>query len=350
MPNPTNSPDLLLAAATKHGASDLLLSPGSPPAVRAHGVIHPLGSIRLTAQDVEQVMRVLVGEERLHEFERRGEMDFPATYGEQRLRGSAYLRDGAPALVLRLIPAQIPTPAELGLPPVIAELAEQSQGLILFTGASGQGKSTSQAALVDMLNRKQALHIVTIEDPIEFVHPPHTSIVDQREVGNDTTSFAQALKHVMRQNPDVILIGEMRDLETIQAAMNVAETGHLVMSTLHANDACQAVDRIVYALPPGSREQVQAQLSLVLLAVVNQRLVRDRYARLVLAAEVLLNTPAIAKLIREGKTAQLYNTMEIQRQGGMQTMNHALEALVAKGVVAPNEAQRYMIRRESKVL
>jgi twitching motility protein PilT len=202
--------------------------------------------------------------------------------------------------------------------------------------------------LVDHVNRRYARHIVTIEDPIEFLHPSQKSIVDQREVGRDTNSFAEGLRHVMRQNPDLILIGEIRDLESIETALCVAETGHLVLSTLHANDACQAVDRLVYASPPGRQEQIRIQLSLVLLAIVNQRLLRGKTGRLVLAVELLLNSSAVSRLIRDGRTAQLYGAMELDSQRGVQTMNHALESLVSRGLVTMDEASRYMSGRESR--
>jgi twitching motility protein PilT len=338
----------LLIEAERHTASDILVSPGSPPSFRSAGLIHAALGSRLTAQDVELLVRSVVQEDGWRRLEETRELDFAATHLGHRLRGNAFWRDGAPAVCLRLIPHTVPAPDQLGLPALFLEMMEKPQGLILFTGAAGQGKTTSQASLVDHVNRHHAKHIVTIEDPIEFLHPSQRSIVDQREVGRDTNSFADGLRHVMRQNPDIILIGEMRDPETIEAALCVAETGHLVLSTLHANDACQAVDRIVYASPPARQEQVRMQLGLVLLAIVNQRLVRAKTGRLVLAVEVLLSNPAISRLIRDGKTSQLYGAMELDSQSGVQTMNHALESLVSRGVVSLEEATRYTSRRESR--
>jgi twitching motility protein PilT len=338
----------LLVEAEQHNASDLLISPGSPPALREAGLIRFIGSQRLTAEQAEALIREVVGKTEWEKLQTTRELDFPAVHMGHRLRGNAYWRDGAPALALRMIPHAIPTPEQLTLPHVLVDLIQETQGMLLFTGAAGQGKTTSVASLLDYLNRHVSRHIVTVEDPIEFVHASRTSIVDQREVGFDTTSFAEALRHAMRQNPDAIFIGEMRDLETMKAALVVAETGHLVVSTLHANDACQAVDRIVYAFPDGMQPHIRAQLSMVLLAIANQRLVRSKSGRLMLALELLLNNPAVARLIREGKTAQLYGAMEIDRQRGVQTMNEALDALVKRGVVAPTEAARYLSRYESR--
>jgi twitching motility protein PilT len=334
--------------AEAHGASDILFSPGSPASFRANGLIQAIDGPRVTAGDVEQLLRTVVEERGWRELEERRELDFAATFLGHRLRGIAFWRVGLPAACFRLIPQTVPGPSQLGLPPVLVELMERPQGLLLFTGAAGQGKSTSQASLVDHVNRRYARHIVTIEDPIEFLHPSQKSIVDQREVGRDTNSFAEGLRHVMRQNPDLILIGEIRDLESIETALCVAETGHLVLSTLHANDACQAVDRLVYASPPGRQEQIRIQLSLVLLAIVNQRLLRGKTGRLVLAVELLLNSSAVSRLIRDGRTAQLYGAMELDSQRGVQTMNHALESLVSRGLVTMDEASRYMSGRESR--
>lgn len=344
------TPEQIVEAGVQHGASDIIVSPGSPPSIRVSGLIHAADARALTPQDVEHILRALLDEKQMRDFARRRDLDFAATLSGQRFRGSAYWRDGVPALTLRLVPARIPTPEQLGLPSILLDLIEQSQGLLIFSGASGQGKSTSQASLVDHLNHKRSIHIITIEDPVEFLVPSQKSIVDQREVGRDTLSFAEGARHAIRHSPDVLLVGEMRDRETLATALNLAETGHLVLTTSHANDACQALDRLLAMFPESSQEQLRNQLSLVLLAVVNQRLVRDKYDRYVLACEVLLNGPAIARLIREGKTAQLYNAMELDRRAGVQTMNQALQSLVSRGIVLPAEAERYMVRRESRGL
>jgi twitching motility protein PilT len=232
---------------------------------------------------------------------------------------------------------------ELGLPESIKDLANARQGLVLVTGPTGQGKTTTQAALIDLINNTRACHIVTVEDPIEYVHNHKRSIVDQREVGSDTKSFAIALKYVLRQNPDVILVGEMRDLETIQAALTAAETGHLVFATLHTNDAIQTVDRIIDVFPPGQQQQVRFQLSLALLAIISQRLLPkvDNTGR-VLAAEVLLNNNAIANLIREGKTHQVYSVVETSAKDGMLTLDRSLKALYKRGIISYEEAASNM--------
>jgi len=221
-------------------------------------------------------------------------------------------------------------------------------GLVLFTGAAGQGKSTSQASLIQFINERQARHIVTIEDPIEYVHVPMRSVIDQREIGRDTPSFAGALRHVLRQTPDVIQIGEMRDLDTMQAAMSIAETGHLVLSTVHTHDAVQALVRIIDAFPEGARAMVRVQLSLTMTAIINQRLIRGTRGDLVLACEVLLNTPAVAAQIRDGHFDQIYSSLELDRASGMQTLNSSLEALVKAGRIDGELAARYLVKRESR--
>lgn len=344
------TPEQIVEAGVQQGASDIIVSPGSPPAVRVSGILHPINSRPVTAMEVEYILRTLLDEKQQGDFARKRDLDFAVSFSGQRFRGSAYWRDGLPALALRLIPARIPTPDQLGLPTILLDLVDQPQGLIIFSGASGQGKSTSQASLVDYLNHKRAIHVITIEDPVEFLVPSQKSIIDQREVGRDTLSFAEGARHAMRHSPDVLLVGEMRDRETMGTVLNLAETGHLILTTSHANDACQALDRLLAMFPENVQEQLRNQLSMVLLAVVNQRLVRDKYDRYVLACEVLLNGPAIAKLIREGKTAQLYNAMELDRRAGVQTMNQALQSLVSRGIVLPVEAERYMVRRESRGL
>lgn len=339
--------DELLESAISQEVSDVLLSPGSPPVVRLRGSWLPQPGLPLTGEVVLKVIERIVPPAGLAAFLERRDYDFAADLGGRRFRGNAYFRAGEPGLALRLLPKRIPLPDELGLPKILSDLVLSPTGLILFTGAAGQGKSTSQAALLQHLNEHQARHVVTIEDPIEYVHTPVRCVIDQREVGRDTQSFATGLRHVLRQAPDVMLIGEMRDLETMQSALSIAETGHLVLSTVHTNDAVQALVRIIDAFPQMARETVRTQLSLIVSAIVNQRLIKGVDGKLVLACEVLVNTPAVAAQIREGHFEQIYGTMEIDRRSGMQTLNHSLETLVEAGRLDPQLAERYMIARES---
>lgn len=341
--------DELFAFAAKQTASDILFSPGMPVGMRVNGSIRAVKMDPVDSDTIMQFLRKLVSSEELQELDTHRELDFAAVHNGQRFRGNAYWRMNKLGLALRPIAADVPSPEDLGLPQSVIDLTDLSHGLILFTGAAGQGKSTSQAALIKRLNHKYAYHIVTVEDPIEFVHKSDHSYVDQREVGSDTLTFANALRHVMRQNPDVIQVGEMRDRETMQAVLTVAETGHLVLSTLHTNDACQAIDRIIDVFPENTQAQVRTQLSLVLLAVVNQRLVPSKEGQRVLATEVLMNTHAVANLIREGKTQQLYGAFDIEGSHKSQSMNRALQKLIDHGVIEAEEAERHMVQRESRV-
>jgi len=340
----------LFAHAVGRNASDIILSPGSRPGLRVHGEIeHFEDAGEVDADLTERAVRSLVGVDGWARFLETREADLAAELHGQRFRVAAYMRGGGvPALTMRLIPSEVPTPEALGLPKVLSELVTRPQGLILFTGAAGQGKTTSQASLLQLLNRTVSRHVVTVEDPVEFVHASGTCIIDQREVGRDVTSFGRGLRQVLRQTPDVIVIGEMRDLETIEAALTIAETGHLVLSTLHTNDAVQAVTRIVDVFPPHAQEQIRTQLSLALSAVVGQRLVRNLDGQHVLAAEVLINTRAVSNVIREGRAEQLYTTMELDRASGMKTMNMALAELRDRNLIAPAEAERYRNARESQ--
>ncbi len=338
----------LIMAAQETKASDIILSPDMPAAFRIDGRMRPLKTKSLNAGEIESILHQLISPENFDVLEKKRELDFAAVYDDQRFRGNAYWRAGELALALRPIPDTIPAPETLGIPKHIIELSQKSHGLILFTGAAGQGKSTSQASLINRMNETQSFHIVTVEDPIEFVHKSNKSIVDQREVGVDTLTFAEALRHMMRQNPDVIQVGEMRDRETMQAVLSVAETGHLVFSTLHTNDACQAIDRIIDVFPEAGQNQVRTQLSLVLLAIVNQRLVPSEAGPRVLASEVLINEVAVSNLIREGKTEQLYGIFDIAGTNGSCSMNRALQDLVDSRVIAQAEAEKHMVRRESR--
>lgn len=339
----------LIDLAIARGASDVLVSPGSPPVLKIQGTLEAQPAGVMTGELARRIVEGLLTPDGLAAFRATGDHDFGVTLHGRRFRGNAFLRHGEPGLALRLFPAEIPTPDELGLPSILSDLVLAPSGLILVTGAAGQGKSTSQAALIRHLNERQTRHVVTIEDPIEYVHTPIQSVIDQREVGRDTRTFASGLRHVFRQAPDVILVGEMRDPETMDAALSVAETGHLVLSTVHASDAVQALARIVDAYPEPARDAVRTQLSRVVSAVVNQRLVVGVDGKRVLACEVLVNGPAVSAQIREGHFEQIYSTMEIEQRLGMQTLNHALEALVQEGKVHEKLARRYMVARESRV-
>ncbi|MCW8130771.1 MAG: PilT/PilU family type 4a pilus ATPase [Planctomycetota bacterium] len=331
-------------AALKRGASDILLTAGVPPCVRLHGAIMQFDHAPLTGEQTQRLLYSVLTQEQIARFEADLELDFSIHYQDRaRFRGNAYLQRGAVAAVFRLIPSVIPRPEDLGLPTVLTDLVMQAQGLILFTGPTGHGKSTSQAALIDQVNERRRAHIITVEDPIEYLHRSKNSVVDQRDVGQDTHSFSAALKHVLRQDPDVILIGELRDLETMATGLTAAETGHLVLATLHTNSAMQAVDRIIDVFPPYQQNQVRTQLSFCLLAIVAQRLVAraDGKGRVV-AVEILRNIPGIANLIREGKTQQIASMMETHAKFGMQTMDAALKDLYRRGVISRDEAARYM--------
>lgn len=336
-------------AAIKRGASDILLTAGVPPSVRLNGLICQFDHTPLNPEQTKALLYSVLTQEQVARFEADLELDFSIQYQDKaRFRGNAYVQRGAVASVFRLIPSKIPKLEDLGLPAVLEELSMQPQGLLLFTGPTGHGKSTSQAALIDLINTRKAAHIVTVEDPIEYLHFSKKSIVDQRDVGQDTHSFTSALKHVLRQDPDVVLIGEMRDLETMAVGLTAAETGHLVMATLHTNSAMQAVDRIIDVFPPNQQNQIRTQLSLSLLAIVAQRLLprADGKGRIV-AVEMLRNIPGVANLIREGKTPQIASMMETHAKFGMQTMDAALKDLYRKGLIVRDEALRYMASPQS---
>jgi len=326
------------------GASDLLISAGAPPILRINGELFRTRTDPLSQEQTKALVYSLLTDGQVASFERRRELDFSLAVGKKhRFRVNVYLQKGAVTAALRPIPETIPSLDDLGIPPTVSELATARQGLVLVTGPTGSGKTTTQAALIDLINARRACHIITVEDPIEYVHQHRRSIVDQREVGEDTDSFATALKYALRQNPDVILVGEMRDLETIQAALTAAETGHLVFATLHTNDAIQTMDRIVDVFPPEQQQQIRFQLSMTLLAILSQRLVprADGKGR-VLACEVLRNNHAIANLIREQKSHQVYSVVETGAKEGMVTMDRAVKQLYADGVITYEDAVTLM--------
>ena len=323
------------------GASDLHITTGSPPQLRIDGSLVPLKTAPLTPVETKQLCYSILADAQKHKFEEENELDLSfGVKGLSRFRANMFLQRGAVAAAFRTIPFKILTFHELGLPPIIAELAKKPRGLVLVTGPTGSGKSTTLASIIDKINTERHEHIVTIEDPIEYLHPHKNCVVNQREVGADTHSFKKALKYILRQDPDVVLVGEMRDLETIEAALVVAETGHLVFSTLHTNSAVQTINRIIDVFPPHQQSQVRAQLSLVLQAVVSQQLIarRDGRGRL-LAAEVMIPNAAIRNLIREEKVHQIYSQMQVgQSKFGMQTMSQALIGLVQRNLITPEAA------------
>ena len=327
---------VLLQEMIQRGASDLHITVGNPAKMRIDGELQNsrTGKV-LAAKDTLSLAYSILTEAQKKRFETEDELDF--SFGVQnlsRFRGNVYKQRGCVAMAIRQIPYEIISIAELGLPPVINKLAERPRGLVLVTGPTGSGKSTTLAAMVDKINRERRGHILTVEDPIEFIHRHQNCIINQREVGPDTNSFAAALKYALRQDPDVILIGEMRDLETIGAALTIAETGHLVLATLHTNSTAESINRMIDAFPSHQQAQVRAQLAFVLEGVVAQTLLpKAKGSGRIAAAEVMICTPAIRAVIRDEKIHQIYSLMQAGKKHGMQTMNDALQVLYMKGEV-----------------
>jgi len=331
--------DSLFDLVAQQNASDLLISAGAPPMLRVNGRLYRTRNEALTPEQTEKLIGTVLSAQQKEELHERKELDLSLAKGRKhRFRVNVYYQKQCVTAAFRPIPEKIPSLDDLGLPDAVERLAKMKQGLVLVTGPTGHGKTTTLAAMVDVINRSREGHIITIEDPIEFLHHHGKCIVDQREVGVDTLSFYDALRSSLRQDPDVILVGEMRDLETIQAALRAAETGHLVLATLHTNDAVQTVDRIIDVFPGEQQQQIRFMLSMTLLAVVSQRLLprSDRAGR-TLACELLLNSTAAANLIREGKTHQVYSVMETNTKEGMQTMDKALKDLYLDGQISHEE-------------
>jgi twitching motility protein PilT len=326
----------LLVQVLESGASDLHITAGMPPVMRLHGKITPMAGPRLEPADTRALMYGVMTQDQRDSLERLREFDFAhAVPGRARFRVNSYFQRSSVGAAFRLIPDRIGTFAELGLPPVLEELARKPRGFVLVTGPTGSGKSTTLAGIIDFINERQSVHVMTIEDPIEYLHHHKRSMVNQREVGSDTTSFANALKFVLRQDPDVILIGEMRDLETVAAALTAAETGHLVLATLHTQDAAQSVDRIIDVFPPHQQQQVRIQLSGTLQGIISQQLLPtiDGRSRTI-AVEVLVSTPGVRNIIREAKTQQLPTVMQTGHKYGMQTMDESLADLYRRGLIS----------------
>jgi twitching motility protein PilT len=332
----------LLKAMIEKGASDLHITTGTPPQLRIDGKLHPLKSPPLSPQETKQLCYSVLTDAQKHRFEETNELDLSFSVQKlSRFRGNVFVQRGNVSGAFRAIPFKIMTFEELELPPIVEVLAKKPRGLILVTGPTGSGKSTTLASIVDHINRDRNEHIVTIEDPIEYLHPHKGCIVNQREIGSDTDSFKAALKYILRQDPDVVLIGELRDLETIEAALTVAETGHLAFATLHTNSCVQTINRIVDVFPPYQQSQIRQQLSFVLEAVMCQTLLpRANGPGRALALEVMVPNPAIRALMRDDKIHQMYSQMQIgQGKSGMQTMNQSLASLVTKRLVDPEMAK-----------
>ncbi|MCX8032834.1 MAG: type IV pilus twitching motility protein PilT [Thermoleophilia bacterium] len=332
----------ILKQVVEKQASDLHISVGLPPIVRVDGRLQPLDMPPLKPTDTRELIYSFLTQEQRQKLETEWELDLSySVYGVARFRVNVYFQRGTLSAAFRLIPVKIKTLEELGLPKVLHTFATKPRGLVLVTGPTGSGKSTTLAAIIDEINRTRDDHIVTIEDPIEFLHNHKRCLVNQREVGSDTKAFATALRSVLRQDPDVILIGEMRDLETIQIALTAAETGHLVLATLHTQDCPQTIDRMIDVFPPHQQEQIRVQIAATLEGVVTQQLIpKAGGVGRVVACEVLIATPAVRNLIREGKTHQLYTVMQTGGQYGMQTMNAALADLVRRGQITKDMALR----------
>jgi twitching motility protein PilT len=339
----------LLKAMIEKGASDMHITTSTPPLLRIDGSIVPLKLPPLGPVETKQLcFSVLTEEQRAH-FEKHNELDLSfGVKGLSRFRANIYMQRGAVAGAFRTIPFKILTSDELGLPPIVSEFANKPSGLVLVTGPTGSGKSTTLAAIIDKINSEQRLHIITVEDPIEYLHPHKLSIVNQREVGTDTEGFKNALKYVLRQDPDVVLIGEMRDLETIEAALTISETGHLVFATLHTNSAVSTINRIIDVFPPHQQSQVRAKLSFVLQGVLSQQLLpRWNAPGRVMAMEIMVPNAAIRNLIREDKVHQIYSQMQVgQEKFAMQTLNQCLYALVQRRLISVEEAMGRSIEPE----
>jgi len=331
----------LLTLMIERGASDLHITTGTYPQIRQNGKLVALNQFeQLSPQETQRLAYSVLNENQKQKFEEENELDLSfGIQGLARFRCNVYRQRGAVGAAVRVIPFKVRSFQELNLPPIVEQLADRPKGLILVTGPTGSGKSTTLAAMIDKINSERSEHIVTIEDPIEFVHQHKRCVVNQREVFSDTHSFQKALKYILRQDPDVVLVGEMRDLETVQAALTIAETGHLTMGTLHTNSCAQTMNRVIDVFPTSQQAQVRAQLSLVLEGVLSQTLVPTADGRgRAMAMEIMVATPAIRNLIREEKIHQIYSSMQAGQKYGMQTMNQSLCDLVNKRRITREEA------------
>lgn len=337
--------ELLLEDVIRKRASDLHLQLALPPMLRVDGSLVPIpGFDPLNAEQLEHLIFAILDEDQQQILLKDKEFDFSFAFGDLgRFRVNAFHERGNLAAALRLIPNEIKTITELGMPTIVNEFSNYPRGLVLVTGPTGSGKSTTLAALVDKVNSEKSHHIITIEDPIEFTHKSKKSVVVQREVHYDTYSFSAALRSSLRQDPDVVLIGEMRDLETISAAITIAETGHLVFATLHTNSAAQSIDRMIDVFPPHQQPQIRAQLANILMGICSQRLVPAIGGGRVVAAEILIATPAVRNIIREGKSHQLDAVIQTGAENGMQSMDKTLAQMVQSGLITTEQARNYAI-------
>lgn len=338
-----NKPQLrdYLKTLIEQGGSDLHLAAGSPPRMRVHGKLSPTSDQVLTGIETKRLCYSILTDVQKHKFEEENELDFSfGIKGLSRFRGNLFVQRGTVAGVFRTIPFKIKTFTELGLPPVVEKLSNKPRGLILVTGPTGSGKSTTLASMIDKINQERPEHIITVEDPIEYLHASKTALVNQREVGYDTHAFKKALKYILRQDPDVVLLGELRDMETIETALTIAETGHLCFATLHTNSCVQTINRIIDVFPSHQQQQVRAQLSFVLEGVLSQILIpRFDGGGRVLALEIMVPNSAIRNLIREDKVHQVYSQMQVgQSKFGMQTLNQSLLNLYQRRLISMEEA------------
>lgn len=337
--------DKIFKAAVDMNASDIHVAPGEPFVVRRQGNLQKMKTNPLTAAQCRQLIFELLSDFQKKKLLTRLQLDFAIDRpGIGRFRGSAMMHNNGMSAVFRIIPPQIPTLEDLGLPEVVTKMLDNHQGLILVTGATGQGKSTTLAAMIDHINTRRAHHILTVEDPIEFIHPVKNSAVNQRQLGRETLSYANALKGALRQDPDVIMIGELRDLETISLAISASETGHLVIGTMSTSSAAKTIDRIIDSFPSNEQSQIRAMLSESLKGVVTQRLIPGKESgEMVLAVEILVGTLSLANLIRDGKTFQIHSVMQTGKNVGMQLMDDAIMAMVQEGKISAQNACRYAL-------
>ena len=340
---PAPSLQQLLKTMVDNGASDLHITKNSPPQIRLDGNLVKLKTEPLSADDTKKICYSVLTDQQKAHFEEHNELDMSfGIQGLARFRANIFVQQGAVAGAFRLIPFKIRTFHELGLPPIVQELCKKPRGLILVTGPTGSGKSTTLAAMIDKINNDDHGHIVTIEDPVEFLHEHKNCIINQREVGADTQSFKKALKSILRQDPDVVLVGELRDLETIEAALTIAETGHVCFGTLHTNGCVSTINRVIDAFPAYQQPQIRAQLSMVLEGVLSQSLVPKPSGGRALVLEVMIPTPAIRNLVREDKIHQIYSQMQLgQAKHGMQTANQCQHSLVVKKQITMEQAIEY---------
>jgi len=336
--------DYLLTAAFELGTSDIHLTVGVPPIMRLHGELKQYGKDVLKPADTEAMARAIVPEGLWEKLKTNGELDFSYSIPQvSRFRVNAYHQRNCLSLAIRVVPTEVPTLEKLNMPHVLRDISEKPQGLVLVTGPTGSGKSTTLAAMINYINKHLKRHIITLEDPIEYLHKHGMSIIDQREVGFDTSNFANGLRACLRQDPDIILVGEMRDLETISTAITAAETGHLVLGTLHTTDAPATIDRIIDVFPPNQQPQVRIQLASVLGAFISQRLLptKDRKGR-VAATEIMINNSAIRNLIRNEKIHQIHSIMQTSKSAGMHTLEMSMKELIEKGRIDVQSAAPYL--------